>query len=94
MERLTKATDDLTFLCDHLRRETKFDAQRVKDIHDRLAAYEDTGMEPKEITSAIADAAKLISTMRNNKKAALWLNKYGARFSAEAAMEERLDGKT
>lgn len=49
MERLTKATDDLTFLCDHLRRETKFDAQRVKDIHDRLAAYEDTGMEPEEI---------------------------------------------
>lgn len=46
MERLTKATDDLTFLCDHLRRETKFDAQRVKDIHDRLAAYEDTGLPP------------------------------------------------
>lgn len=49
MERLTKATDDLSFLCNHLRRETKFNAQRVKDIHDRLAAYEDTGMEPEEI---------------------------------------------
>ena len=27
--------------------------------------------------AAIADAAKLIATMRNNKKAALWLKKYG-----------------
>ena len=45
---------------------------------DRLAAYEDTGLEPEEITAAIADAAKLISTMRNNKKAALWLKKYGS----------------
>ena len=49
MERLTKATDDLSFLCNHLRRETKFNAQRVKDIHDHLAAYEDTGLEPEEI---------------------------------------------
>ena len=54
MERLTKATDDLTFLCDHLRRETKFDAQRIKDIHDRLSAYEDTGMEPEEIKDFVS----------------------------------------
>ena len=62
MERLTKATDDLTFLCDHLRRETKFDAQRIKDIHDRLAAYEDTGMEPEEIKDFVSrwkEAAEL-----------------------------------
>jgi hypothetical protein len=60
MERLTKATDDLTFLCDHLRRETKFDAQRVKDIHDRLAAYEDIGLEPEYLT-------ELVKICRNNQ---------------------------
>lgn len=54
-----------------------------------LAAYEDTGLDPEEIASAIADAAKLISTMRNNKKAALWLKKYGTREAAEAALEAR-----
>lgn len=43
---------------------------------DRLAAYEDTCLEPEEITAALTSAAKLISTMRNNKKAALWMKKY------------------
>lgn len=51
---------------------------------DRLAAYEDTNCTPDEFTSALDSAAKLISTMRNNKKAALWMKKYGA---AEAALE-------
>jgi len=55
----------------------KFDAQRVKDIHDRLAAYEDTWLEPPKIATAFDSAEKLIFTMRNNKKAALCLKKYG-----------------
>lgn len=76
MERLAKATEDLSFLCDHLRRETKFDAQRVKDIHARLAAYEDTWLEPPEIAIAFDSAQKLIFIMRKNKKAALCLKKY------------------
>lgn len=48
-----------------------------KEAVDRLAAYEDTGLEPEEAFAAIDSAAKLIATMRNNKKAALWLKKYG-----------------
>lgn len=84
MERLTKRTPDgHAYLANVKPDEQEVDcasrntAQRIMDSWERLAAYEDTGMEPEEITAAIADAAKLISTMRNNKKAALWLKKYG-----------------
>lgn len=48
-----------------------------RDAWYRLATYEDTGLEPEEAFAAIDSAAKLIATMRNNKKAALWLKKYG-----------------
>lgn len=78
MERLTKREDEgihLVYQTNFGRKDNAIDA-RCKAI-GRLAAYEDTGLEPEEITAAIADAVKLISTMRNNKKAALWLKKYG-----------------
>ncbi|MFA6931941.1 MAG: hypothetical protein WCT05_16585, partial [Lentisphaeria bacterium] len=44
---------------------------------ERLAAYEDAEKTPEEIFDALTSAEKLISTMRNNKKAVLWLRKYG-----------------
>ena len=68
MERLTKAADDLTFLCDHLRRETKFDAQRIKDIHDRLAAYEDAEDEERLIVFESAGNRKHIQELAEADK--------------------------
>lgn len=44
---------------------------------NRLAMYEDLDLLPEEMRAALDGAEKLISTMRNNKKAALWLRKYG-----------------
>jgi len=44
---------------------------------DHLSAYEDIGLEPDKITDLLYSAVKLISSMRNNKKAALWMGKYG-----------------
>ena len=65
--------------------------RRCEDLERELAAYEDTGLEPEDIIAAIASAEKLIVTMRNNKKAALWLRKY-SRTEAEAALEAQKEG--
>ena len=73
MERLTMHTPD-NFGYAEYQLKPGVDEQ---DAVSCLADYEDTGMEPEEITTAIDSAAKLIATMRNNKKAALWLKKYG-----------------
>ena len=74
MERLTdRGYKGRTFMKEPVENEE----ERTVAIIDRLAAYEDTGMEPEEAFAAIDSAAKLIATMRNNKKAALWLKKYG-----------------
>jgi hypothetical protein len=49
MKKLTSEPDDMTMVCSFLREHSRFDADRIKAQHDKLSAYEDTGMTPEEI---------------------------------------------
>lgn len=50
MDRLTDVKDNLDFLVNFLNKQSMFDGNKVKAIHDSLFAYEDTGLTPEEIT--------------------------------------------
>jgi len=82
MERLTKRGKGICVglsacfdECDHI--VSGCDCVRIRGAINRLAAYEDIGLEPDKITDLLYSAVKLIASMRNNKKAALWMEKYG-----------------
>ena len=48
----------------------------MNDMRDGADLIDALIAENAELREAIANASKLIATMRNNKKAALWLRKY------------------
>ena len=49
MDRLTSDSDDLKFLVEHLNKNTNFDGDRINAMHEKLKAYEKTGLEPEHI---------------------------------------------
>jgi len=61
MERLTDAKDDLVYLVHFLNQQSNFDGNKVKAIHDSLAAYEDTGLTPEEINKIVSGAPTKVS---------------------------------